>query len=96
MLGFHYSSLAETSIQELRPYTWLDLGAEMGGILGLIFGIGVVPIFADVVQWLARRQSLYYRLTGRRARDAVRGVDVGTEDGDWPGGGSDSGHGSGY
>ena len=44
-----------------------------------MFGIGVIPIFMDCVQWATRRQSMYYRLLGRRAREARR-AEGGLED----------------
>lgn len=50
VLGFHYTSMSEMVIKELPRYTWLSLGAEVGGIVGFLFGIGIVNVIAGVIK----------------------------------------------
>lgn len=50
MLGFHYTSMSEMVIKELPRYTWLSLGAEIGGIIGFLFGIGIVNVIAGIIK----------------------------------------------
>ena len=74
VVGFHYLTMAETLVTELPKYTLLDLGAELGGITGLLFGTGFIELVHCFVLWVSRRMSLYRTMTGRTARSAVRSL----------------------
>ena len=50
VLGFHYTSMSEMVIKELPRYTWLSLGAEVGGVIGFMFGIGIVNVIAGLIK----------------------------------------------
>eukprot|EP00499_Haloplacidia_sp_CaronLabIsolate_P001781 CAMPEP_0196783022 /NCGR_PEP_ID=MMETSP1104-20130614/12297_1 /TAXON_ID=33652 /ORGANISM="Cafeteria sp., Strain Caron Lab Isolate" /LENGTH=312 /DNA_ID=CAMNT_0042153271 /DNA_START=31 /DNA_END=966 /DNA_ORIENTATION=- len=50
VLGFHYMSMSEMVIKELPRYTWLSLGAEVGGIVGLLYGIGIVNVISGIIK----------------------------------------------
>jgi hypothetical protein len=65
LMGFHYSSLAETLITELPAYSVAQLAAELGGIIGLLFGFGGIDIIIHMVRWCGGRGSFYHDLTGR-------------------------------
>jgi hypothetical protein len=65
VMGFHFSSLAETLITELPSYNMMDLGAELGGIMGLVFGTGAFDVLLHVIRWCAGRGSFYHDLTAR-------------------------------
>lgn len=65
VMGFHYGSMTETVISELPRYSLLDLGAELGGIMGLVFGTGAFDVMMHLLRWCAGRGSLYHDLTGR-------------------------------
>eukprot|EP00753_Platysulcus_tardus_P003321 PLAT12388.1.p1 GENE.PLAT12388.1~~PLAT12388.1.p1 ORF type:complete len:309 (+),score=93.19 PLAT12388.1:20-946(+) len=46
VLGFHYSTMSEMVIREMPPYSWMSLGSEVGGVMGLLFGIGIVNVIS--------------------------------------------------
>ena len=64
VLVFYYATLSQLLIRELPKYSWLNLSAEMGGIMGLLFGVGIV----NVTTWLLKacflgKHSLRHGLT---------------------------------
>lgn len=85
VMGFHFSSLAETLITELPSYTLMDLGAELGGIMGLIFGTGAFDVLLHVIRWCAGRGSFYHDLTSRHPSEYRAGKGEGeAEEGEEP------------
>ena len=50
VLVFYYSALSQLHVTELPHYSFITLAAEMGGIMGLFFGVG----FVNVVTWLLK------------------------------------------
>ena len=73
VLVFYYATLSQLLIRELPKYSWLNLSAEMGGIMGLLFGVGIV----NVTTWLLKacflgKHSLRHGLT--RHRKITRGL----------------------
>ena len=64
VMVLYYSSLSQLQIRELPHYSALNLAAEMGGIMGLLFGVGIV----NVITWMLKavylgRHSLRRMLT---------------------------------
>lgn len=73
VLGFHYSTMAETLITEVPHYSYLSLGSEIGGIMGLLFGFGLVSVVTSILRYVTHRGDLFQEVLGRSWSDFVRG-----------------------
>jgi len=51
VLTFLYADMSLMEALEMPKYTWFSLMAEIGGLMGLLFGVGIVNILSMVSIW---------------------------------------------
>ena len=50
VLTFFYSRLSLTVVKDLPRYTWFSMMGEVGGIMGLLFGVGIINVIASLLK----------------------------------------------
>ena len=50
VLTFYYASMSMTVVKELPHYTWFSMFGEIGGIMGLLFGVGIINVLGGLLK----------------------------------------------
>ncbi len=50
VLTFLYDDMSLTEVREVPRYTWFNMLAEIGGIIGLLFGVGIFSIISSLLK----------------------------------------------
>ena len=50
VLTFLYADMSLMEAIEMPKYTWFSLMAEIGGLMGLLFGVGVINIITMLIK----------------------------------------------
>ena len=52
VLTFLYDDMSLMEIRDMPKFTWVSLLAEVGGIMGLLFGVGIINIVSALLKSL--------------------------------------------
>ena len=50
VLTFYYASMSMTVVKELPHFTWFSMFGEIGGIMGLLFGVGIINVLGGLLK----------------------------------------------
>ena len=50
VMTFYYGSMSMTVVKELPRYTWFSMMGEVGGIMGLLFGVGIINVLGALLK----------------------------------------------